>query len=38
VDVIHEFEMGHARIIPAKCGLIHFFGFRGEDLNVKVYT
>ena len=27
----------HPRIIPARFGLIRFRGFRGEDLNVKVY-
>jgi hypothetical protein len=27
----------HARTIPARFGLIWFRGFRGEDLNVKVY-
>ena len=27
----------HPRIIPARFGLIWFRGFRGEDLNVKVY-
>ena len=27
----------HPRIIPARFGLIWFKGFRGEDLNVKVY-
>jgi hypothetical protein len=28
----------HPRTIPAKFGLIWFRGFRGEDLNVKVYN
>jgi hypothetical protein len=27
----------HPKIIPARFGLIWFSGFRGEDLNVKVY-
>ena len=27
----------HPRTIPARFGLIWFRGFRGEDLNVKVY-
>ena len=27
----------HLRTIPARFGLIWFRGFRGEDLNVKVY-
>jgi hypothetical protein len=27
----------HPRVIPARFGLIWFRGFRGEDLNVKVY-
>ena len=27
----------HSRTIPAKFGLIRFRGFRGEELNVKVY-
>ena len=27
----------HPRTIPARFGLIRFRGFRGEDLNVKVY-
>ena len=27
----------YPRTIPAKFGLIWFSGFRGEDLNVKVY-
>jgi hypothetical protein len=27
----------HPRTIPARLGLIWFRGFRGEDLNVKVY-
>ena len=27
----------HPRTIPARFGLIWFWGFRGEDLNVKVY-
>jgi hypothetical protein len=27
----------HTRTIPARFGLIWFRGFRGEDLNVKVY-
>ena len=27
----------HPRTIPARFGLIWFKGFRGEDLNVKVY-
>jgi hypothetical protein len=28
----------HLRTIPARFGLIWFRGFRGEDLNVKVYN
>jgi methionine salvage enolase-phosphatase E1 len=28
----------HPRIIPTRFGLIWFRGFRGEDLNVKVYN
>jgi hypothetical protein len=31
------FEKTSTRIIAAKFGLIWFSGFRGEDLNVKVY-
>jgi hypothetical protein len=27
----------HPKTIPARFGLIWFSGFRGEDLNVKVY-
>jgi hypothetical protein len=27
----------HPRTIPARFGLIWFRGFRGEDLNLKVY-
>ena len=27
----------HPGTIPARFGLIRFWGFRGEDLNVKVY-
>ena len=28
----------HPRTIPARFGLIRFQGFRGEDINVKVYN
>jgi hypothetical protein len=28
----------HPRTIPARFGLIWFWGFRGEDLNAKVYN
>jgi methionine salvage enolase-phosphatase E1 len=28
----------HPRIVPTRFGLIWFRGFRGEDLNVKVYN
>jgi hypothetical protein len=31
------FKGTHPRTIPARFGLIWFRGFRGEDLNVKVY-
>jgi hypothetical protein len=30
-------KWNYPRTIPAKFGLIWFSGFRGEDLNVKVY-
>jgi hypothetical protein len=33
----HNFERDPPRTIPARLGLIWFSGFRGEDLNVKVY-
>ena len=32
------FKGTHPRTIPARFGLIWFRGFRGEDLNVKVYN
>jgi len=35
--VRHNFERDPQGIIPARFGLIWFSGFRGEDLNVKVY-
>jgi len=28
----------HPRTIPVRLGLIWFSGFRGEDINVKVYN
>ena len=31
------FKGNHPETIPARFGLIWFSGFRGEDLNVKVY-
>ena len=36
-SVGHNFERDPPRTIPARFGLIRFRGFRGEDLNVKVY-
>ena len=33
----HNFEGTHPRTIPARFGLFRFRGFRGEDLNVKIY-
>ena len=33
----HILKGTHPRTIPARFGLIRFRGFRGEDLNVKVY-
>jgi hypothetical protein len=35
--VRHNLKGTHPRTIPARFGLIWFRGFRGEDLNVKVY-
>ena len=32
-----NFERAHPKTIPARFGLIWLRGFRGEDLNVKVY-
>ena len=34
-DTILQWD--YPRIIPARLGVIWFSGFRGEDLNVKVY-
>jgi hypothetical protein len=31
----HNFERDHLRTIPAKCGLIWFSSFRGEDLRFR---
>jgi len=36
-SVGHNLKGTHPRTIPARFGLIWFRGFRGEDLNVKVY-
>ena len=36
-SVGHNFERDPTKDIPARFGLIWFKGFRGEDLNVKVY-
>jgi hypothetical protein len=36
-SVEHNLKGTHPRTIPAMFGLIWFRGFRGEDLNVKVY-
>ena len=33
----HNLKGTHPRTIPAMFGLIQFRGFRGEELNVKVY-
>jgi hypothetical protein len=33
----HILKGTHPGTIPARLGLIWFSGFRGEDLNVKVY-
>ena len=35
--VEHNLKGTHPGSIPARLGLIWFLGFRGEDLNVKVY-
>jgi hypothetical protein len=36
-SVGHNFETDRLKNVPPRFGLIWFRGFRGEDLNVKIY-